>query len=122
VVDSERGVTEGPMTMICLMRAGWLSVKFRAMRQPREFWAMSVAPLGMLAWAKRSRRSDVKEEMLRGLRGSVGERPWPSKSKRWHLCFSWSLRWWIRGVKDSFVSPRPWMKTIGGVLSGPRVR
>ena len=70
--------------MILLTRVGCVRAKFRAMRQPRVEAAMSVAG-GTGACSKRAATSDVKEGMDRLLRGWVGERPWPSRSKRWHL-------------------------------------
>ena len=97
-MDAGRGVCGGAIRITRLTRFGWARVKCKAMRQPREFWAMSVAPAVMLACVKRAERSDVKDAMLRVLRGCVGERPWPSRSRRWHLFFLWRWRWWIRGV------------------------
>jgi hypothetical protein len=90
-------------------RWGFAMAKSSATRQPIEC-AMSVAPEEeILAWAKMPARSAAKEEMERGERAEVGERPCPSRSKRWREC-DWVRalgRVEMRGVKYSEEAPRP---------------
>lgn len=44
----------------------------------------------------------------------VGDSPWPSRSSRWRECEVFNPRVSMRGVKNSELPPRPWMKMIGG--------
>lgn len=66
-------------------------------------------------------RSAAKEEIERVERAEVGERPCPSRSKRWREC-DWVRalgRVEMRGVKYSEEAPRPWTNTIGENEEGP---
>ena len=65
-------------------RCGLSMANLGATRQPMEC-AKRVRPLVMLAVEQRALASAANEAMLSLLRGFVGERPWPSRSKRWHL-------------------------------------
>ena len=69
----------------------------------------------------RALASAAKELTLRVDIALVGDRPWPSRSKRCRLWECSSCRVEMSGANDSEEPPRPWMKMIGGEDAGPFV-
>jgi len=104
--------------MSFLTRPGCSIAKARAMRQPIE-WAISVAP-DISACSKMPFTSAAKEGMLSTLSGDVGERPWPSRSKRWRECERVRESVFVKGFQHSDVPPIPCMKMMEGPSLAPR--